>query len=78
MKSNLKCEVVQDLLSLYIEDLTSDVTNKEIELHLDECRECKCTESNMRKEIEVDNKEQIIKEVDYLKKVRKYNKKKIH
>lgn len=77
MKSNLKCEVVQDLLSLYIEDLTSDVTNKEIELHLDECRECKCTESNMRKEIEVDNKEQIIKEVDYLKKVRKYNKKKI-
>lgn len=40
MKSDLKCEVVKDLLPGFAEKLTSDVTNSEIEEHLAECRSC--------------------------------------
>lgn len=40
MKSDLKCEVVKDLLPGYAEKLTNDVTNSEIEVHLAECRNC--------------------------------------
>ena len=34
--SKLKCSIVEDLMPLYIEDLLSEETKKEIELHLDE------------------------------------------
>ena len=39
--SKLKCSIVEDLMPLYIEDLLSEETKKEIELHLDECEDCK-------------------------------------
>lgn len=40
MKSDLKCEVVKDLLPGFAEKLISEVTNSEIEEHLAECRNC--------------------------------------
>lgn len=36
----MKCEVVRDLLPLYIDKLTSEESNKEIEKHLKNCKEC--------------------------------------
>ena len=39
--SKLKFIIVEDLMPLYIEDLLSEETKKEIELHLDECEDCK-------------------------------------
>lgn len=36
-----KCNVVKDLLPLYVEDVTSQDSNKIIEEHLKECEECK-------------------------------------
>ena len=37
----MKCEIILDLLPSYIDGLTSEVSNQEIEAHLAECTECK-------------------------------------
>lgn len=41
MKNELDCEVVQDLISNYIEELTCEHTNKLMKFHLEECDKCK-------------------------------------
>ena len=41
MKNNLTCEVVNDLLPSYIDNLTSDVTNSAVREHLSHCDKCK-------------------------------------
>ena len=40
MKSKLKCEVVQDLLPIYLDGIGSEVTNLEVKEHLEECPDC--------------------------------------
>ena len=47
--SKLKCSIVEDLMPLYIEDLLSEETKKEIELHLDECEDCKEVYDELKK-----------------------------
>lgn len=74
MDSRVRCEVVRDLLPTYIEGLTSDVTNREIELHLSECKECEILFNEMKIPIE-DPME--TREIDYLKKVKQRTNKKI-
>ena len=39
--SKIPCEIIQDLLPSYIDELTSDVTNREVEAHMMECEQCK-------------------------------------
>ena len=39
MKTN--CNVIRDLLPLYIDKISSEETNKLIEEHFEECEECK-------------------------------------
>ncbi len=72
MKDKKDCKIVQDLLPNYIEKLTTEESNKFIEEHLIECKECKKINDNMKKEIELDVKKSDKKEVNYIK---KYNKK---
>ena len=36
----MKCEIIRDLLPSYVDGLTSDESNREIELHIEECAEC--------------------------------------
>ena len=36
--SKIPCEMIQDLLPSYIDELTSDVTDREIEAHMMECQ----------------------------------------
>ena len=38
---NDKCYLIRDLLPSYIDELTGEETNKEIENHLNECPDCK-------------------------------------
>jgi hypothetical protein len=38
--SEIKCEVIKDLLPIYADGLTSEVTNTEIEKHLAGCEDC--------------------------------------
>lgn len=39
--TDIKCEVIQDLLQLYVDELTSEESNKLIESHLEKCNECR-------------------------------------
>ena len=74
--NKIPCEVVQDLLPSYIDELTSDVSNKMIEDHVEKCDSCRNVLDTMRagsqekSEPEPDEK----KEIDFLKKNRRKNK----
>lgn len=75
--SKLPCEVVKDLFPSYIDELTSEVTNNLIEEHTTECEDCRQTLESM-KSPEVEHAEQSQKkEIDYLKKTRKKNRKNV-
>lgn len=68
MKEKRDCKIIQDLLPNYIEGLTNAETNKFIEEHLNECKECKKTFENMKKEIELNAPKKDEREVKYIKK----------
>ncbi len=59
----MKCEIIKDLLPSYIDGLTSDESNSEIEAHLKTCQECKDVLDQMKTDIDVEsiplNKEKI-------------------
>lgn len=46
----LPCAVIQDLLPLYAEDLTSDVSKTLVEEHLPECEDCRNNLEDLRKD----------------------------
>jgi len=71
MKDMRNCKIVQDLLPNYIEKLTNDETNKFVELHLNECEECKKVYNNMKKELEPKAEHRDKREVKYIKKFNK-------
>jgi len=82
MKEKQSCAVIQDLLPLYVEQLTSEETNQIIEKHLEECKGCKSLYNSMKEEIFRENEQanentEAVKEVDYLKKIRTTSRKKV-
>ena len=63
--SKIPCEMIQDLLPSYIDELTSEVTNREVESHVSECEQCKSVLDKMRaSDLEPTEKE--VKEIDFL------------
>ena len=72
--TKLPCEIVQDLLPLYIDKLTSDVSNGEIEAHVAECKACQGVLETMIKDESgaFSPKEAAAekKQIDFLKKYR--------
>ena len=79
MKRKISCEVIQDLLPLYVDQLTQNETDQFIEEHLGECEECNNRYQNMTNKIEASptQEDQALIEIDYLKKIRKSGNKKI-
>lgn len=79
MSHKIPCEMIQDLMPLYVEHLTSDVTNYQVQEHLNECGECKENYQRMNISVAQDDMKQLEtkKEIDYLKKVRRSNRSKI-
>lgn len=74
--SKIPCEIVKDLLPSYIDELTSDITNREVEEHIRECKQCKkILEQMQTPDIEVAESE--VKEIDFLKKTKKKQQKNI-
>lgn len=73
--TKIPCEIIQDLMPVYVDGLTSDTTDREIREHLEECETCREMYRRMKKEINGDGteKEGEKAEIDYLKKVRKRN-----
>ncbi|MDO4944576.1 MAG: zf-HC2 domain-containing protein [Ruminococcus sp.] len=69
-KYKLKCETVRDLLPIYADKLTCEVTTEDIENHLADCKECREIFDNMQSEIPVENAdEKEKKQIKYLKKL---------
>ena len=74
MKGTLPCAIVRDLLPSYIEGLTEPETTSAVKEHLDTCADCRRRYEAMHEAEELPDTQ---KEVDYLKTVRRKNRKKI-
>jgi Putative zinc-finger len=72
--------VFKDLVPSYIEHLTSEETNSQMEVHMEQCKNCREFLHDMQEEWLSENGHEQAKEdrnIDYLKKVRSKNRKKI-
>lgn len=79
MKHTIPCEVIEDLLPLYMDELVSDKTTEEIETHLKDCPACQEKYSHMKNEIiekEAQKQSEAKSEINYLKSVKKSGAKK--
>lgn len=72
MDKKTECEIVQDLLLGYVDDVLNTESKKLVEKHLIECKECKKRLNEIQEDIEL-NKDNQNKQIDYLKKVRRKN-----
>lgn len=70
MKSKLKCEVVQDLLPIYLDKIGSEVTNLEVKEHLEECPDCTASYEAMNTPDRI-TKNTADKRIRFLKKIQK-------
>jgi len=77
MESKISCEIIKDLLPLYADGLTSEYTNKEIEVHLLECKECEERYSALITRLELDVQGSSEKEIDYLGKLNRRQKRNV-
>ncbi len=73
MEKKTECEIVQDLLLNYADDVLNKESKKLVECHLIECEKCKERLSEIKKEMGK-NQENQKAQIDYLKKVRLKNK----
>ena len=72
--------VFKDLVPSYIENLTSEETNRQIEKHLEQCESCRKYLNEMQEDLlleSVHEQKNEKRNIDFLKKVRSKNRKKI-
>lgn len=72
--------IFRDLVPSYIENLTSEETNKQVEKHMEQCEDCRQYVKDMQGDLLVERtreKKKEEKNIDFLKKVRLKNRKKI-
>lgn len=80
MNKKIPCEMIQDILPLYVDNLTSEVTNGEVETHLADCEMCRESKERLSIELTGTNEkrqEAGKQEIDYLKKVRRSGSRKV-
>ncbi|WP_455544325.1 zf-HC2 domain-containing protein [Intestinibacter sp.] len=77
--SELKCNIVEDLMPLYIDDLVSESTKEDIENHLNECDNCNKNYERLRQDIILDSRDINLKDgdsenlkIDTLSSIKKY------
>lgn len=76
MNEKIACEMIQDLLPLYVDHLTHEVTSREIERHLKQCQTCRESYERMKIGLEKEEEQRqtgVKEEVDYLKSLKKRN-----
>lgn len=75
---NEECDIVKDLLPSYVEELTSDASNKFLNDHLKTCDNCKKLveeiKENAKEEIKENN---LINKIDFFKKIKNVKKRSI-
>lgn len=72
--------VFKDLAPAYIDKLTSEETNKQMEKHMNQCEECQNYLSKMKEDLFLEDENERRKDkknIDYFKKVRTKNRKRI-
>lgn len=69
MKPNISCEIINDLLPNYIEGSLSEESRILVEIHMENCIECKKEFENMNSSIAIEPMEE--KRFDYLKGIHK-------
>lgn len=75
--SKIPCEMIQDILPLYVDGLTSETTDQEIRQHLDTCESCKDVYEAMSDEPELAGGLNDLPEIEYLKQVKRKNLKRV-
>ncbi len=75
----MKCEMIRDLLPLYIDGLTSEASNQEIEKHLKSCKECRKYYQEMAGGLPDSPtiSQEEIRDVEIIKKIKKKSRKKL-
>lgn len=53
----MKCEIIRDLMPLYLDDVCSGETKQMVEEHLDECEECRKYIKQMQTELKIEKPE---------------------
>lgn len=72
MNRELECEIVKDLLPLYVDGMVSDASGKSIEEHLEHCKACTEIYQNMQFDLEEANRPAEVGDVKrFLKKTKK-------
>lgn len=71
----MKCEIIKDLLPSYVDSLTSDESNFEIEEHLKNCSDCAQVYEQMKADIKT---KPVVYNKEKIKPFKKLNKKIIH
>lgn len=74
MKSKIPCDIIRDLFPSYLDGLTSETTNKEVDGHLEECEDCKAVLERMKEPKNMLNRienSDDLKEIEFLKKVKR-------
>lgn len=69
--NKLNCDIVKDLIPSYLDDICSESSRKAVEEHMAECEECRSYLEAI-KQTELTAGEADLKELDYMKKVRKH------
>lgn len=74
LKGPIPCEIINDLLPLYVDGLTCDETNRQIREHMESCESCRGNFQRMKEAFageESEKRKADRQEIDYLKKLRK-------
>lgn len=72
MDGGLKCEIVRDLMPLYVDGVVSDVSKGSVEEHLAHCAECKEVYQDMVYDIEMEKQPSEVQDIKrFLKKTKK-------
>lgn len=73
MKNKIPCDVIRDLLPTYIDQMTSETSNRLIEEHLADCEACNKTLAAMQGGLPFEEAVRARKEIDFLKMNKKRN-----
>lgn len=73
MEKKTECEIVQDLLINYVDDILNPESKKLVEKHLIECKVCQSRFEDIKKDLKNDETKEKM-EIDYLKKIRRKTK----
>lgn len=75
--SKIPCEMIQDLLPLYVDRLTSETTDREVQEHLETCEACGKLYETMTGEPKITGSLNELPEIEYFKQVKRKNRRKV-